>query len=216
MSKLTDAVVTTLKGYFETGDQPTAAQFAALIDGVQQGIEEHDHNEVGDGDAANVPAAGISNRTRRVLLPANYGVIYHAGVDSTPIVTNHTIGLGIDQDEWGAAMCRWQVPVDFVSGLTVKAVVLPPGGGGDVYVTNTAEYLAVGEDWDARHSAEFAAAAVSVTQDIVAEIGSLSLSSAAVGDYVGVKFERDGTNVLDTLSGELIIVGWVAEYTADS
>lgn len=36
MAKFTDAQVVTLKGYFDAGDQPTEAQFDALIDAIQQ------------------------------------------------------------------------------------------------------------------------------------------------------------------------------------
>jgi hypothetical protein len=52
--KFTDAVVVTLKEYFETGDQPTQAQFAALIDRIQEGIEEHQHDSTGDGDGTGI------------------------------------------------------------------------------------------------------------------------------------------------------------------
>lgn len=50
MAKFTDAIVATLKTYFEAGDQPTEAQFAAWIDDIQEGIEEHNHDGTGDGD----------------------------------------------------------------------------------------------------------------------------------------------------------------------
>lgn len=50
MSKFTDALTTTLTGFFDAGDQPTAAQFAQLILAIQEGIEEHDHDGTGDGD----------------------------------------------------------------------------------------------------------------------------------------------------------------------
>ena len=50
MSKFTDALRNTLQGYFDPGDQPTSAQFDALILAIQEGIEEHDHDGTGDGD----------------------------------------------------------------------------------------------------------------------------------------------------------------------
>jgi hypothetical protein len=63
LAKLTDAIVVALKGYFETGDAPTEAQFITLINAIQEGIEEHDHAGLGDGDAANVVNAWIANDT---------------------------------------------------------------------------------------------------------------------------------------------------------
>lgn len=48
--KFTDAVKATLEGHFDINDQPTSAQFDALILAIQEGIEEHDHDGTGDGD----------------------------------------------------------------------------------------------------------------------------------------------------------------------
>jgi len=50
MSKFNNGVVTTLKSYFNAGDQPTEAQFAELIQDIQNGIDEHDHAGLLDGD----------------------------------------------------------------------------------------------------------------------------------------------------------------------
>lgn len=50
MPKFTDAVRDTLISYFNAGDQPTEAQFTALITRIQEGIELHDHDGTGDGD----------------------------------------------------------------------------------------------------------------------------------------------------------------------
>jgi len=59
MAKFTDAIVTTLKAYFETGDRPSEAQFAEWIEAIQAGIEEHDHAGLGDGDAAKLDADSL-------------------------------------------------------------------------------------------------------------------------------------------------------------
>jgi hypothetical protein len=50
MAKFTDVVRNDLIAYFQTGDQPTQAQFTELITAIQEGIEEHDHSGTGDGD----------------------------------------------------------------------------------------------------------------------------------------------------------------------
>lgn len=52
MAKFTDAIRATLTGYFNIGDQPTEAQFTALILAIQEGIEEHTHSTGGDGDGS--------------------------------------------------------------------------------------------------------------------------------------------------------------------
>ena len=54
MAKFTDAIRATLTGYFNAGDQPTEAQFTALILAIQEGIEEHQHDGTGDGDGTGI------------------------------------------------------------------------------------------------------------------------------------------------------------------
>ncbi len=61
MAKITDAQVAILKAFFETGDEPTQGQFYDLIEAIQEGVEEHDHEGLGDGDAAKVDhGAGLT------------------------------------------------------------------------------------------------------------------------------------------------------------
>lgn len=50
MAKFDDAIRNTLITYFQTGDQPTQAQFTEWITRLQEGIEDHDHDGTGDGD----------------------------------------------------------------------------------------------------------------------------------------------------------------------
>lgn len=54
MAKLTDARVATLKAHFNTGDQPSEANFADLIQYIQEGIEDHQHDGTGDGDGTGI------------------------------------------------------------------------------------------------------------------------------------------------------------------
>lgn len=60
MAKFTDALRATLQGYFDAGDQPTEAQFDALILAIQAGIEEHQHDGTGDGDGTKVLGGPIT------------------------------------------------------------------------------------------------------------------------------------------------------------
>ena len=53
MTKFTDLIRDGIKADFNTGDQPTQADFHDWIDAIQQGIEEHDHSGTGDGDGVN-------------------------------------------------------------------------------------------------------------------------------------------------------------------
>ena len=61
MAKFDDTKVTELKSYFETGDQPTEAQFGEIFDAIHEGIEQHDHAGAGGGDAAQISTAEVAN-----------------------------------------------------------------------------------------------------------------------------------------------------------
>jgi len=60
MGKFTDEFTNTLKGYFETGDIPTEAQLHMLLEGIRDGIQEHEHNPDGGADSGTGDAAPIS------------------------------------------------------------------------------------------------------------------------------------------------------------
>lgn len=54
MAKFTDIVEATMAGYFNAGDQPTEAQFTALMAAIQAAIDEHDHAGAAAGDGLTV------------------------------------------------------------------------------------------------------------------------------------------------------------------
>lgn len=60
MAKFTDAVEATLKGYLNSGDQPTEAQFHELIAAIQAAIDEHDHAGINPGDGLSIFQGSIS------------------------------------------------------------------------------------------------------------------------------------------------------------
>jgi len=61
MAKLGNGISTTLKGYFEEGDRPTEAQFAELIQDIQDGIETHQHLAAGGADCGTGDAGPVIN-----------------------------------------------------------------------------------------------------------------------------------------------------------
>ena len=61
MSKLTDAIKATLKGYFNLGDVPTEEQYAALMDAIQEGVQEHEHTATGGPGAGTGDAGPVKN-----------------------------------------------------------------------------------------------------------------------------------------------------------
>jgi len=105
---------------------------------------------------------------------------------------------------------KFLVPPDFFSGLTVKAVITPANAG-NVYSSNQADYGACAEAYDT-HTDAIAAAAVAVTQ-VQCCIQEITLANEAIGDIVNLSYVREGTDVLDTIGGEIYLAGWIVEYT---
>lgn len=61
MSKFTNAIKATLKGYFNLGDVPTEAQYAEWIDRIQEGIQEHQHTATGGAGSGTGDAGPVIN-----------------------------------------------------------------------------------------------------------------------------------------------------------
>lgn len=106
----------------------------------------------------------------------------------------------------------FSVPANFVSGLTATPIILPTNTG-NIYWAHFGAYGAVGEAYN-NHTNTKSMGATAVTGSVLNALTTLSLSSAAVGDYVSLEVERDATNVLDTSTGSISIMGWLISYTA--
>jgi hypothetical protein len=150
-----------------------------------------------------VTADKIANRTRKFIVE----IIPGSG-------TYDIRGLGMADGSARYGYGCFHCPQDYVSGLTVKAIIIPDASGNICY-TSTADYGAVGENWFT-HSENhpFDIAAVIINQHNL--VGTLSLVSLAVGDIVHLAFEREGADPSDTLSAPAYCSGWLVEYTADS
>ena len=207
----TDAVVATMEAYFETGDTPTAAQFTALIEAIQAGIETHTHTGAGDGEAGNIGADSITNRTRTFFVPA---VVGYNNTDSADIYATQDAGVVA----WVTKDCTifggFHVPEDFASGMSVKACIIPYDTG-NVYSKNTSSYQAHGEAMNT-HTSNGTYGTTAITSGYYYEINSLSLSSVAKNDFVRLQWRRDGTHASDTVGGSIMVYGWLVSYTADS
>jgi len=156
--------------------------------------------------AANaVTVAKIPNRTRKFLVPP-------LSSDDDQAYSN--LGLILVDGVSDSANGAFYVPSDFVSGMTVKAVLLAPSSG-NIYSFNGAYHGAVGED----HNAHFVVenyAAVALTLNQRAEIQTLTLNDIAAGDYVTLTYIRNAASASDTINNYAHITGWIVEYTADS
>lgn len=165
-----------------------------------------DTDEIVDGA---VTTAKLSSRTRRFLVQP----FQKQDPGGAPDYWHLQPGLYMRDAADLSAFGYFFVPVDFVSGLTVKAVVIPALNG-DIYSTLNVYYAAAGETYST-HSATHAANATTVAQNKINAIKSTSLASLAAGDYVMLEFARTATDPQDTLA-DVYFLGFLVEYTADS
>lgn len=151
-----------------------------------------------------VTAIKIQNRTRTIFLPPMH-IVEADAFDAMIILAD-----GVTSEVKG----MFKVPKDFVSGMTVKPVVIASASG-NIYSTWTITYGGVGEAIDT-HTHTASQAATALTLYLLSEIQSLSISNAAVGDYAQLGFQRIGESASDTINDAVLFIGWLITYTADS
>ncbi len=157
-----------------------------------------------------VPAL-VTDRTRKFFVQAAGG---YDNTLSALLVQVATTGLYFAANSNCFGHGHFMVPSDFVSGMTVTAVVYPLATG-NIYSRNLADYGACGEAYNA-HSDSVGLAAVAVTWAEMECIQVVPLTNEAIGDIVHLTFRRDASNALDTINAGVDFPGWIVEYTADS
>lgn len=161
-----------------------------------------------------VETAMIANRTRKFFVPVQHAY-------NTTDVANIIAGAGYYGDGYAfpdAKLCtayaNFFCPQDFASSMTVKAIVASQSSG-NVYDNFSASYAACGET-KGLHSDTRGLTADAITLNLVSCISELALASVAIGDYIGLVWVRDATNISDTVTDEVGFLGFLVEYTADS
>ena len=110
------------------------------------------------------------------------------------------------------------VPDDFVSLLSVKALWLCSNAGGNIYWQLNAVYAAHSETASQHTDAPALAATANLGADLLnsqAPANPLSLSNLAKGDTLSVLLYRVPTDDLDTITGDLYLLGLTFAYTAE-
>jgi len=148
-----------------------------------------------------VTLAKIPNRTRKFFVRGTVNGSYEQG---WPMGDNSVISI----------QGGFMVPLDFVSGMTVTAVVIPLANG-NVYSSNEAWYGTCGAAYNATNDV-VVTAAVAVTNGNLNCIQPITLSAEAAGDIVSLEYIRTGDDILDTIGDTVYFNGWIVEYTADS
>lgn len=108
----------------------------------------------------------------------------------------------------------FSVPLDFTALVTAQ-VVLVAGAAGDLRSAVNTDFgkICSAEDYNT-HSGAIAAGQVAVLiNDIICIDISAALAGLAAGDWVGVEFSREASNVNDTINATVWFLGFRMRYT---
>jgi len=107
-----------------------------------------------------------------------------------------------------------KVPSDFVSLTSVHAVVVP-GGTGNLRHKTDVDGGAVTEGYNELNDAG-AYSDEAVVNGKITELADVSsqLSGLAIGDYIGLRWYREGTHANDTVNANVVFLGYIIKYTA--
>ncbi len=158
-----------------------------------------------------VTPAMISNRSRWFLVPA---VAAYNNTISAAVARISTRGWPMADAVNTQVLGDFYVPADYDSALEIRAVG-ESAATGDIYVESYCCYAALGET-PLMHSDTIAFEIIAVTANVSKAVHTLTPAALAAFDYVGIRFKRDASNVLDTASGEFRFWGWLISYVADS
>lgn len=169
-------------------------------------------------DANAVTTANIVNRTRNLFLPPTFGWNI---TDSVEIPMKYRAAEAQYFGETLAGkdslmFAKFSCPNDYDSSMTVKPVFLTASSGGNCYNRSLASYAAVGETMNINQDGT-AFAATAVSGYTALKVGpTMTLDTIDAADIVQLTWERDATNVLDTMGTGIQFLGFQVSYTADS
>lgn len=197
-----------------------------------------DLNDIGDVNAP-APAdnesltwdAGTGRWIPELAEPAVHGAAKHTDVARTLFIPcgNYTIGTfgneynhdcvllatGLDQDIYFMFMC----PNDFVSVTSLAVIFSGVNDGGvagqDWRCRLQTRYGAVGESLITHSANPVQTVDVAALEILYSEVMGGAIASIAIGDHVGAKLTRVGTNVNDTYAGTIAVYGLLMTYTAE-
>jgi hypothetical protein len=201
-----DANVTLAK--MASGSVDSSQVVAGAIDLAHMSADSVDSNQYVDGSidlihmsANSVDATKIVDRTRTFLVQPT------RGIGTTDMLIGWNMPDGVD----AAVMGNFFMPSDYVSGLTVKAVLLGVNSG-NVYAQNFIAAGAEGENYSNHNNDVHSAVAIVANQ--IAVIHSVTAGGAS--DYITLQYTRYGTSGSDTVNASVYFMGWLVTYTADS
>ena len=164
------------------------------------------------GNAIPASHADMVNRTRTFFVPAVGGIDITTPSDYLILGTNPYGWQTVDAERCtieGFFAC----PEDFVSGLSVQALVIAQGTG-NCYCNLTAKYGPAADTEGAYSvSAGLSARAVAVGDRTL--LANIILSSLAKSQFVSLDFTRNADNAGDTVEDIVTVMGFLVSYLAD-
>lgn len=118
----------------------------------------------------------------------------------------------------GNVYFSFKIPDDWVALASVKVLLLTQGSSGDFVWNMNATQAAEGEDCQTHGDFDLnniAAVPASAYDWFSIQGDATILAEAAAGDYVGVRFWRDGADPSDTLTYDLYVLGLLLTYTGE-
>ena len=165
-------------------------------------------------------ADAIENRTRTFFIPALSG--YNNATDENIFVerVQWTYGpyIWLPDGVSASAYGRGLVPEDYLSDLTVQAVVLSwtGGGGGNIYGEASIYWGGCGEQLASGTVYSLAAENISTSATTYNCLGAVACSGIAKDDFLFPRYNRQAANASDTINNGVMFCGWLVSYTADS
>jgi len=164
-----------------------------------------------------ITLAKIPNRTRKIFVPMVGGYNMTDGLALLiQEVDTESAGWNFIDNKVCVGFGDFLIPRDFVSDIKIKLVVMnSESSTGDVVGSNFAMYGACAESIYQHTTYNILGFSGTATKlnNCVAE---MTLASGVIDDIVRLRFKRTGSDVADTLGEDLYVIGWIAEYTADS
>lgn len=156
-----------------------------------------------------------NNVTRELFLPALEGYILEGVSDVHGLYAE---AMGEPNLYEPIVMFSFKVPDDFVSFISLKGIWESPAAAGNMYWDMGANYAAAGEHFTTHE--EYPAMAVTATSglsiiNVQEPANPLTLALLTKDDYLGITWERDGANPLDTLENYVYFYGLLFTYEAE-
>ncbi len=146
--------------------------------------------------------------TRRFLVPC-------LGIENQTDVTYYDVlsalGAYMQDAKLAIGFGQFFIPDDFGDSMTAQAVVRCSAVG-DIYARHYVRYGAAGEAYNNHEHFSGYTAVTLAGSNANEEILSISMTSAAIGDYVSLQLERNAAHASDTLNTASYCVGWLVSY----